>query len=190
MFLDIGSSVFTKGQAYVGLSRVKTLDGVHLINLDPSQIKAQENSIVEYNRLRTLYRPDLTKLSISRKCIKKIPDTEWAIYPNILKVQENIINDEGKKKKTRKMFIYFIPNKIFNTAEFHCEIGKGSFMRSKRKTRKKIIIIIIYGTLLSRLKSCSLYVYTHMYFTTLDYSLYSLLLPIFDQLYKYDNRIL
>ncbi|XP_025419521.1 ATP-dependent DNA helicase PIF1-like [Sipha flava] len=45
--LDIGSSVFTKGQAYVGLSRVKTLDGVHLINIDPSQIKAQESSIVE-----------------------------------------------------------------------------------------------------------------------------------------------
>lgn len=56
--IDIGSSVFSRGQAYVALSRVKTINGVHLINLDPSQIKAQESSIVEYNRLRSLYRPD------------------------------------------------------------------------------------------------------------------------------------
>lgn len=55
--LDIGSSIFSKGQAYVGLSRVKTSDGVHLINLDQSQIKAQESSIAEYNRLRTYIIP-------------------------------------------------------------------------------------------------------------------------------------
>jgi len=73
--LDIGSSVFTKGQTYVGFFRVKTLDGVHLINLDPSQIKAQESSI-EYNRLRTLYHHNLAKLSINRKRVKKNPDTE------------------------------------------------------------------------------------------------------------------
>jgi len=100
--LDIGSSVFTKGQAYVGLSRVKTLDGVHLINIDPSQIKAQESSIVEYNRLRTLYRPDLAKLSINRKRVKKKPDAEWAIHSDISKVQENINNNTKKTIITRK----------------------------------------------------------------------------------------
>lgn len=69
--LDIGSSIFSKGQAYVALSRVKTINGLHLINLDPSQIKAQESSIIEYNRLRTLYRPDLASLSVNRKRVKK-----------------------------------------------------------------------------------------------------------------------
>lgn len=48
-----------------------TLDGVHLINLDTSRIKAQESSIVEYNRLRMLYRTELAKLSINRKRIKE-----------------------------------------------------------------------------------------------------------------------
>ena len=46
--LDIGTSIFSREQAYVALFRVKTLDGVHLINLDPSQIKAQKSSIIEH----------------------------------------------------------------------------------------------------------------------------------------------
>jgi ATP-dependent exoDNAse (exonuclease V) alpha subunit len=68
--LDIGFSVFTKGQAYVGFSRVKTLDEVHLISLDPSQIKAQESSIVKYKRLRTLYR-GLGQIKYKQKTRKK-----------------------------------------------------------------------------------------------------------------------
>ncbi|GBP71844.1 ATP-dependent DNA helicase PIF1 [Eumeta japonica] len=53
--LDIGTSIFSRRLAYVALSRVKTLDGVHLINLDPTQIKAQDSATVEYNRLRSLF---------------------------------------------------------------------------------------------------------------------------------------
>ncbi|XP_044742220.1 uncharacterized protein LOC123303484 [Chrysoperla carnea] len=44
--LDIGSCIFSCGQAYVALSRVKNFSGVHLINFDPSQIKAQESAIM------------------------------------------------------------------------------------------------------------------------------------------------
>ncbi|XP_045763660.1 ATP-dependent DNA helicase PIF1-like [Maniola jurtina] len=96
--LDLGSSIFSRGQAYVALSRVKTMDGVHLINLDPSQIKAQESSINEYNRLRTLYRPDLDKLSVNRKRVRKNPDLEWTVRSHINILQENIEN--GTEKKT------------------------------------------------------------------------------------------
>ncbi|KAK2578783.1 hypothetical protein KPH14_008886 [Odynerus spinipes] len=42
--LDIGSSIFSRGRAYVALSRVKSIEGVHIINFDPSQIKAQEGN--------------------------------------------------------------------------------------------------------------------------------------------------
>ncbi|GBP93528.1 hypothetical protein EVAR_66225_1 [Eumeta japonica] len=96
--LGIGISIFSRGQAYVALSRVKTLDGVHLINLDPSQIKAQDSSIAEYNRLRSLYRPDLANLSINRKRFKKVADNEWAMHTIISNIQENV--DSSIKKKT------------------------------------------------------------------------------------------
>lgn len=72
---------------------------MHLINLDPSQIKAQDSSIVEYNRLRMLYRPDL---SINRKRVKKNPDIEWAIRSNISNVQEHIDNNTKKTNIPRK----------------------------------------------------------------------------------------
>lgn len=100
--LDIGTSLFCRGQAYVALSRVKTIDGLYLINLDPSQIKAQESSIVEYNRLRMLYRPDLEKICINRKRVKKIAEKEWTLRPNISKVQENIVNSTSNKTMQRK----------------------------------------------------------------------------------------
>ena len=49
---DIGSTVFTCGQAYVALSRVKSIVGLHLINFNPRSVKALDSAILEYNRLR------------------------------------------------------------------------------------------------------------------------------------------
>ncbi|KAI5715447.1 hypothetical protein M8J77_016076 [Diaphorina citri] len=69
--IDIGSSTFTCGQAYVALSRLKTLSGVHLINFDPSKIKALHPAIVEYNRLRSLYCPHLMALKYTSSRRKK-----------------------------------------------------------------------------------------------------------------------
>jgi ATP-dependent DNA helicase PIF1 len=36
--IDIGSGIFEKGQSYVALSRVKSLDGIYLINFDHNKI--------------------------------------------------------------------------------------------------------------------------------------------------------
>ncbi|KYN13600.1 DNA repair and recombination protein pif1, mitochondrial, partial [Trachymyrmex cornetzi] len=50
--MDLGNNVFSYGQAYVALSRVTSLDGLHLINFDPSSVFASEKAIIEYNRLK------------------------------------------------------------------------------------------------------------------------------------------
>lgn len=50
--VDIGTSVFEKGMAYVALSRVRTMSGLYLINLDPSMILPPAGVLEEYDRLR------------------------------------------------------------------------------------------------------------------------------------------
>jgi len=44
--MDIGNSVFSCDQIYVALSRVTSLDGLHLINFDSSSIFASEQAII------------------------------------------------------------------------------------------------------------------------------------------------
>jgi ATP-dependent DNA helicase PIF1 len=50
IFIDLGR-VFTSGQTYVGLSRVKSLDGLHLTNFHPSKIMANNNVVGFYQYL-------------------------------------------------------------------------------------------------------------------------------------------
>jgi len=72
--VEAGNSVFSCGQIYVALSRVTTLSGLHLINFDPSSVKANELAIIEYNRLRSQYRPDLLNINILKR-VRKVRDT-------------------------------------------------------------------------------------------------------------------
>ncbi|KAG5341706.1 PIF1 helicase, partial [Acromyrmex heyeri] len=48
--MDLGTSVFSDDQAYVDLSRVNTLEDLHLTNFNPTSVKANSGTIVEYNR--------------------------------------------------------------------------------------------------------------------------------------------
>ena len=52
--IDIGPSLFQAGQAYVALSRVRSLSNLYLINLSPSKIYANTNVINEYIRLQQI----------------------------------------------------------------------------------------------------------------------------------------
>ena len=52
--------------AYVALSRVRSLNGVHLTDFDPASIIVSTNCLEEINRLRTIYRKDLSLYDIPK----------------------------------------------------------------------------------------------------------------------------
>uniref|UniRef100_A0A1X7SMV1 ATP-dependent DNA helicase n=1 Tax=Amphimedon queenslandica TaxID=400682 RepID=A0A1X7SMV1_AMPQE len=66
--IDLSENVFSAGMAYVALSRVRTLSGVHLTCFNPKSLMVSSCSIKEINRLRQLYRPDLPQYAIPTDC--------------------------------------------------------------------------------------------------------------------------
>ena len=60
--VDLSDKVFSPGMAYVAVSRVRTLQGLHLFAFDPKSIMVSTSCLNEINRLRAAYRPDLKAL--------------------------------------------------------------------------------------------------------------------------------
>jgi len=52
---DIGESIFEYGQVYVVLSRIKSIDGLSLINIDYSKIKAHHHALEFYKKIDSKY---------------------------------------------------------------------------------------------------------------------------------------
>ena len=69
---DIGNTIFACGQAYVAMSRVTSLSGLHLINIDPKSIKALDSAVIEYSNLRNRFCPHLPSLSTTKKRPKSV----------------------------------------------------------------------------------------------------------------------
>ena len=57
--VDLSDRIFAAGMAYVALSRVRSLSGLHLVELDPKSIQVSVSCLTEINRLREAYRSDL-----------------------------------------------------------------------------------------------------------------------------------
>ena len=62
--IDLSDNIFSSGMAYVALSRVRTLDGVHLTNLDIKSFMVNVECLKEINRLRSTFRNDLPQYDI------------------------------------------------------------------------------------------------------------------------------
>ena len=60
--IDLSTDVFGDGMAYVALSRVRTLNGLHLLSFDPLSVKVSNPCINEINWLRSKFRSDLPLL--------------------------------------------------------------------------------------------------------------------------------
>jgi len=57
--VDLSSSVFCAGMAYVATSRVRRLDGLYFTSFDPTSIIVSNSSLEEVNQLRSGFRKDL-----------------------------------------------------------------------------------------------------------------------------------
>lgn len=52
--IDIGMTIFEYGQIYVALSRIESLNGLYLINFNPSKIKANPKVTAFYEKMATM----------------------------------------------------------------------------------------------------------------------------------------
>ena len=64
--IDIGSNIFEYGQSYVGLSRVRTLDGLYIRDFNPKKIKAHPKVIEFYDNQSLQELNENFKISIDK----------------------------------------------------------------------------------------------------------------------------
>jgi len=95
--MDIGNCIFSCGQVYVALPRVTSLDGLHLINYDPSSVIASEEVIIEYNRLKQIHKPESEIITVSKERYHKVKDVPWILSKIITSAQES---DEKTRQST------------------------------------------------------------------------------------------
>ena len=57
---SLSDKVFSAGMAYVALSRVRSLSGVHLTSFDTASVRVSIKCLEEVNRLRETFRKDLS----------------------------------------------------------------------------------------------------------------------------------
>ena len=72
---DLSTDVFGDGMAYVALSHVRTLNGLHLLSFDPLSVKVSNPCINKINRMRSKFRSNLPEIKNSKRKKRKIQVT-------------------------------------------------------------------------------------------------------------------
>ena len=132
VLVDIRNNIFACGQAYVAMSRVTSLSGLHLINFDPRCIKALDSAVLEYNYLRETFRPTLSLLTSHKKRPKAIPDRQWCTTKYTTQIQRQSADRSGER-------LTLLPNKGFRDSD-GCSSYANSVMQCllRSKTIRKI----------------------------------------------------
>ena len=145
VLVDIGNNIFACGQAYVAMSRVTSLSGLHLINFDPRCIKALDSAVLEYNYLRKIFRPTLSLLTSHKKRPKSIPDRQWCTTKYATQIQRQSADRSGE-------CLTVLPNKGFRDSDgcssyansvmqclFHSKIIRQTCLADSSKCLKQLV---------------------------------------------------
>ena len=109
--VDLSDRVFSAGMAYVALSRVRSLAGLHLSAFDTKSISISTSCLKEINRLRGLFRKDLPQYQLPKQtattCRKrKLTGSNSGNPQKILRTakttRESLLNKAARKRKRSK----------------------------------------------------------------------------------------
>uniref|UniRef100_A0ABD2WQD3 ATP-dependent DNA helicase n=1 Tax=Trichogramma kaykai TaxID=54128 RepID=A0ABD2WQD3_9HYME len=146
--VEAGNEIFENGQTSVALSRVTSREGLHLINFDPSKIKASGPAIIEYNRLKKEFRPDLPQYNDVPIMSKyRTRDNKWVPQPISIQTDVNkknipivtdvkgLINDDGYSSYVN----------VTLQCLFHCE----AIRRVLSETKEELILKKLFQSYVS-----------------------------------------
>ena len=136
--INLSDRVFSAGMAYVALSRVRSLAGLHLTEFDPPSIKVSVACLKEVNRLRETFRKDLPLYPISsvsssrkRKLTRTIIQADQALAKKLVKramktVVTKVTKSTRKSKKSDSPDVQLIspPKKTLKSGK--SQLGKHS----------------------------------------------------------------
>ena len=90
---DVGNALFAPGQMYVCLSRLRSIDGLHLINFSSKKGAASVAALKEYARISSaqIYMPKAPKSVF--KLGKTIPQRHWSTNKNAVRKAKDAVQE-------------------------------------------------------------------------------------------------